>query len=137
LFVPMSHANSLHDTDTGAHTDIDDDTAGEFLVAGHVRPSTTQTLYREDLIGDWVREPQRPLVARSLRREEIIEGEIRVSSVHELIRVLCIPVRFRGRTIAVLSRESAPTIGRSRGELERTYIEIFNRFAAMIAAGTY
>ena len=51
--------------------------------------------------------------------------------------MLCIPVRWRGTTIAVLSRESAPSVGRSPGELERTYGEIFNRFARMIAAGEF
>lgn len=109
----------------------------EFLIAAHVRPSTTQTLHREDLVGERVTAAQRPLITRSLRREQIIEGQIRVATVHEPVRVLCIPVKFRGRTIAVLSRESAPVIGRSPGELERTYVEIFNRFVAMIAAGTY
>jgi len=108
-----------------------------FLVVGHVRPSTTQTLYRHDLIGEAVSESQRPLVARSMRLEEIIEGEIEVPAVHEPVRVLCIPVRFNGRTIAVLSREATPTVGRAPGELERTYVEIFNRFARMIAEGSY
>ncbi len=109
----------------------------EFLVAGHVRPSTTQTVYRHDLIGDQVAEEERPLVARSMRLEEIIEGEITVAAVRERVRVLCIPVRHEGRTIAVLSRESTPSVGRSPGELERTYVDIFNRFARMIAAGTF
>ncbi|MEO6987049.1 MAG: histidine kinase N-terminal domain-containing protein [Aquihabitans sp.] len=110
---------------------------GEFLVVGHVRPSTTQTLYRNDLIGELVTEEERPLVTRSMRLEEIIEGEITVHSIRERVRVLCIPVRHKGRTIAVLSRESTPSVGRSPGELERTYVEIFNRFARMIAVGTY
>lgn len=124
LFVPRSDQ-------------VVDDHDGEFLVVGHVRPSTTQTLYRNDLIGEIVSEDERPLVTRSMRIEEIIEGEITVQSIRERVRVLCIPVRHQGRTIAVLSRESTPSIGRSPGELERTYIEIFNRFARMIAVGTY
>jgi two-component sensor histidine kinase len=45
-------------------------------------------------------------------------------------------VRHRGRTIAVVNREAAPSV-RHPGELERTYIEVFNRFARMIAAGEY
>jgi two-component sensor histidine kinase len=109
----------------------------EFLLVGHVRPSTTQTLYRHDMVGDLVSEDDRPLVARSLRREEIIEGEITVSAIRERIRVQCIPVRYDGRTIAVMSRESTPTVGRSPGELERTYVDIFNRFARMIASGEF
>ena len=57
--------------------------------------------------------------------------------IRERVRMLCIPVRWRGATIAVLSRESAPSVGRQPGELERTYVEIFNRFARMIAAGEF
>ncbi len=107
------------------------------VLAGHVRPSTTQTLYREDMIGEIFGGGERPLVSRSLAREEIIEGEITVTAIRERVRVLCIPVRFDGRTIAVLSRESTPSVGRSPGELERTYVDIFNRFAQMIARGAY
>ena len=109
----------------------------EFLVVGHVRPSTTQTLYRHDMIGETIQEDDRPLVARSMRLEEIIEGEITVSAIRERVRVLCIPVRYNGRTIAVLSRESTPSVARSPGELERTYVDIFNRFARMIATGAF
>ena len=39
--------------------------------------------------------------------------------------------------IGVLTRESAPSFGRQPGELERTYVDVFNRFARMIATGDY
>jgi two-component sensor histidine kinase len=108
-----------------------------FVVLGHVRPSTNQTLYRSDLLGDAFDDEERPLVARSMRLGEIIEGELAVASLREKVRVLCIPIRWDGRIIGVLSRESAPSVDRSRGELERTYVEIFNRFARMIASGHF
>ena len=134
LFVPLSA-----DAEGGQHGESAAAPDGEqrFLVVGHVRPSTTQTLYRDDLIGEEVTEDERPIVSRSMRLQEIIEGEIAVRAVHERVRVLCIPVRHEGETIAVLSRESTPSVGRSPGELERTYIDIFNKFARMIAAGTF
>ena len=128
LFVPLSDGASPVD---------DADGKSEFLLVGHVRPSTTQTLYRLDMIGETVNEADRPLVARSMRLEEIIEGEITDTAIRERVRVLCIPVRYNGRTIAVLSRESTPSVGRSPGELERTYVDIFNRFARMIATGEF
>ncbi len=128
LFVP------LRDDDDETQPVTED---SRFIVVGHVRPSTTQTLYRHDLIGEEVTGEERPLVARSMMREEIIEGDIILPAVRERVRVLCIPVRYEGRTIAVLSRESTPTVGRSPGELERTYVDIFNRFARMIASGDF
>ncbi|CAN5755058.1 PAS domain-containing sensor histidine kinase [soil metagenome] len=128
LFVPTAPSSS---------PDVASEGEGEFLVVGHVRPSTTQTLYRHDLIGEVRNETDRPLVARSMRLEEIIEGEITVQAIRERVRVLCIPVRRDGRTVAVLARESTPSVGRSPGELERAYVDIFNRFARMIATGTF
>ncbi len=37
----------------------------------------------------------------------------------------------------MLTREWSPRTGRQPGELERTYLSIFDRFAAMIADGTF
>ena len=51
--------------------------------------------------------------------------------------MLAIPVRHDGALVGVLTRESAPTVGRQPGELERTYVEIFNRFARMISDGEF
>lgn len=126
--APGHHADPLSDPDSDLQ---------RMVVVGHVRPSTAQTVYRRDLIGDIVTSDDRPVVARAMAVDEIIEGEVEVADVHEQVRILCIPVRHEGRTIAVLSRESIPSVGRSPGELERTYSNIFNRFARMIAAGQY
>ena len=116
---------------------VDSLDAERFLVLSQVRPSTSQTVYRADWIGAIVDEEERPLVARAFRLGEIIEGEATIAALKERVRVLCIPVRHRGEVIAVLTRESAPSFGRQPGELERTYVDIFNRFARMIAAGDF
>jgi two-component sensor histidine kinase len=108
-----------------------------FVIAGQVRPSTNQTLYRLDYVGEIVDETTRPLVARAMKTGEIVEGEIRVAAIDERVRVLAIPVRVKGEVVAVCSRESRPSIGRQPGELERTYLSVFQKFARMIAAGTF
>ncbi len=109
----------------------------EFVVLAQVRPTTGQTVYRGDWVGTRLDENERPLVARSFRNGEIIEGEIHLSVVRERVRVLCVPIRCDGKVIGVLTREAAPSIGRQHGELERTYLDIFNRFARMIASGDF
>ena len=115
-----------------------DGTDGErFVVLGQVRPSTSQTVYRADWVGTTVEGEDRPLVTRAYQLGEIIEGESTVAALKERVRVLCIPVRWRGDVIGVLTRESAPSFGRQPGELERTYVAVFNRFARMISAGDY
>src|SRR5699024_9440521 len=79
----------------------------------------------------------RPFVARCLAAGTIIEGEASGDVRGEPVRELCIPVNFRGRTIGVLTKESAPSIGRQPGELERTYVEVFHRFARLVASGEF
>ena len=115
----------------------DGEGGGRFLVLGQVRPSTSQTVYRADWIGTVVTEEERPLVARAFRGGAIIEGETTIAALKEQVRTLAIPVRCRGDVVAVLTRESAPSFGRQPGELERTYVDIFNRFARMIAVGAF
>jgi two-component sensor histidine kinase len=51
--------------------------------------------------------------------------------------MLAIPVRHGDRPIAVLTREWSTRSGRQPGELERTYLEIFGRFAGMIRGGLF
>jgi two-component system, sensor histidine kinase PdtaS len=116
---------------------VDSQDGDKFLVLGQVRPSTSQTVYRADWIGTVVAEEERPLVSRAFRLGEIIEGETTIAALKESVRTLCIPVRCRGEVIGVLTRESAPSFGRQPGELERTYVDIFNRFARMIVAGDF
>jgi two-component sensor histidine kinase len=55
----------------------------------------------------------------------------------DLAKIQCIPVRWRGDLLAVLTRESALTVGRRPGELERVYVQIFDRFARMILNGEF
>ncbi len=111
--------------------------SGEFVVLGQIRPATTQTVYRSDWVGTVATDDERPIVASSYRLGEIVEGTVTIPALKEEVRVLAIPVRFDGDVIGVLTRESALTFGRQPGELERTYVDIFNRFARMIAAGTF
>ena len=94
----------------------------DLVVLGQVRPLTNQTLYRSDWVGTVVPAADRPLVARALELGEIIEGEVTNPILKERVRALCIPVRWEGRTIAVVNRESAPTVrhpGRAGAHLHR------------------
>jgi two-component sensor histidine kinase len=111
--------------------------AERLVVLGQVRPLTSQTLFRSDWMGDVISVDVRPMVMRALRLGELIEGEVMHTSLREQIRVQCIPVRYEHRTIAVMTRESTPMVTRHQGELERTYIEVFNRFVRMIVAGQF
>jgi two-component sensor histidine kinase len=108
-----------------------------FVVLGQIRPATSQTLYRSDFVGSLLSPEEREVVTRSYRRNEMIEGTATTSAIRELVRVECIPVRAEGEIIGVVTRESVSSIGRPPGELERTYVAMFNRFARMIAEGSF
>jgi two-component sensor histidine kinase len=113
------------------------DGGGErFVILGQIRPTTSQTLYREDQVGRIVDQSERPVVARSWQLGQIIDGELSINR-GERARVQCIPVRRRDSLVGVLARESAPSVGRRPGELERVYVEIFDRFARMITTGEF
>jgi two-component sensor histidine kinase len=114
-----------------------DGAAERFIVIGQMRPTTSQTLHREDLVGHIIDEVERPLVSRCWRLETIVEGEVGIPSRNEPGRLVCIPVRMEGPVVAVLTRESALSVGRRPGELERVYVEVFDRFARMISNGEF
>src|SRR4051812_45822579 len=108
-----------------------------FIVLGQMRPTTNQTLHREDLVGRIIDEVERPLVSRAWRLGQIVDGEITIAPHGERARVQCIPGRFRAELVAVIARESALAVGRRTGELERVYVEVFERFASMIVRGDF
>ena len=109
---------------------------GRWIVIAHVRPATGQTVYQMDYVGTPA-EVELPLLDKAFQSGEICEGEIEVESVPEPVRMMATPVRHGDKVLAVLSREWASRSGRQPGELERTYIALFQRFASMIADGSF
>ena len=103
-----------------------------------VRPVTGQTNYPQDLVGNVVDEVERPLArAAAGARARSSKGDTTALGSKERVRVQCIPVRNAGRIIGIVTREEPMTLARRSGELERTYFETFDRFARMIADGTF
>jgi two-component sensor histidine kinase len=116
---------------------VDGSDGSRFVVLGQIRPTTSQTLYIDDLVGHIVDDLERPFVARSWQLGEIAEGEVMVTSRGERARLQCIPVRWHDTLLGVMTREAAPSVGRKPGELERVYVNTFDRFARMIVAGEF
>jgi two-component system, sensor histidine kinase PdtaS len=112
-----------------------------FRVVGQIRPTTSQTLYEDDLVGHLVTETDRPQFGDAWRTNEEVHGQGFVLRGATGARVDVVPVRRRDgdgvRTIALLSRETPLDGARRPGRLERVYLEIFDRLAAMISAGTF
>lgn len=113
------------------------DAAPRYLVVNQVRPNTGQTLFLDDVVGRSMDATQRPVVAEAAQTGEIVETVVESIWLGERIRVTAIPVRFGDRIVAVLARESALSMTRQRGVLERVYLEVFDRLARMVAEGTF
>ena len=108
-----------------------------FVVLAQVRPVTGQTNYPQDLVGTVVDEVERPLYARCWRSADIVRGDTSALGSKDRVRVQVIPVRRDERLIGLVTREESMTLARRSGELERTYFDVFDRFARMIADGTF
>ena len=100
-------------------------------------PVTGQTNYPQDLVGTVVDEVERPLYARCWRSGDIVRGDTAALGSKDRVRVQVIPVRSDDRLIGLVTREESMTLARRSGELERTYFDVFDRFARMIADGTF
>ncbi|MBJ7361944.1 MAG: histidine kinase N-terminal domain-containing protein, partial [Ilumatobacteraceae bacterium] len=74
---------------------------------------------------------------RAFASGEICEGELHKRNIFDSIHVLAIPVHGEAGPIAVLTREWSSKTSRQPGELERTYLSIFQRIAEMITQGAF
>ncbi len=117
-----------------------DDQSG-FRVVGQIRPTTSQTLYEDDLVGHVVGAGERPQFDDAWRLRAPAHGQSFVLGGTSGARLEVVPVGRREgdtlRTIALLSRETPLDGARRPGRLERVYLEIFERLATMISAGSF
>ena len=114
-----------------------DEEGHRFVVLAQTRPTTGQTIYTADMVSSVVDEVERPMLTRVWRLGEVVEGDTPAIGSKERVRVQVIPVRFEGELVALLTREFLPNLGRRSGELERTYLDTFQRLAHMIADGAF
>ncbi len=123
---------------------LSDSGARRWVVLGQMRPTSARTLHWDDLVGRTTDATERPLVDEAWHRGEVVDGEVTGFGTHEPVRVQCIPVRFKtdrraehSEMVAVLSRETEISVGRTPGDLERVYASTFARMAAMVTRGEF
>jgi two-component sensor histidine kinase/PAS domain-containing protein len=108
----------------------------ELVILGQMRPSNSATVVQHDLVGQPAGAADWPLAVLTIETGEVTRGEMLLEEGEEPVRLHCIPVRCEGTTVAVLARLSAGA-GRRPGHLERTYRDLFDRFAVMLAESTF
>ncbi|HEY3833119.1 MAG TPA: histidine kinase N-terminal domain-containing protein [Acidimicrobiia bacterium] len=116
---------------------LEGDEGHRFVVLAQLRPTTGQTLYPTDMVGTIVDEIERPMLTRVWRLGEIVESDTSALGSKERVRVQVVPVRDGDELVGLLTREYVPNLGRRPGELERTYLEVFQRLARMVADGVF
>lgn len=104
---------------------------------GQMRPYTAQTIYVDDLVGDFFAEHQRPMVARGFAEGRVIRDADPDWSTGVPVREEAIPVGYGVRVIAVISREANVATARSPSRLELTYLQAASVLATMLAAGDF
>ncbi|MFN0027664.1 MAG: sensor histidine kinase [Acidimicrobiales bacterium] len=114
-----------------------DPAARAYVVLAQVRPTTSQTIYPQDLVGSVVTGAHTAPVDRCLRSGEPMGPTEVVREDDLLTSTLAVPVRRHGRVIGVLASEGLPAGGRRNGELESAYLEVFGRLARMVSVGEF
>ena len=109
----------------------------ELVVLGQMRPNNRPTLVDQDLVGQTINETQWALAASCLHSGEIVRGSIHHPILGEQVPVENIPVRFGGAVIAVLLRVSLAPLKGPTSMYERTYLDVFERLADMVAQSAF
>ncbi len=111
---------------------------GQKLVClSQIRPSTSQTMYRDDQIGKFFELAKRPRVSEAFATRRIVQSEIQLIEPAIRALVLAIPVVFEDEVIAVVTRETPELGHRALGDLEIAYFGVFERLAQMISEGSF
>ncbi len=131
LGLPRAHHD---DAEPGAARPVEVGT--ELVILGQMRPSNSATVVEHDLVGQTVAATDWPLAVLTVETGDVTRGEVQLEPGDEPVRLHCIPVRCEGTTVAVLARLAAGA-GRRPGHLERTYRDLFDRFAVMISESTF
>ena len=109
----------------------------ELVVLGQMRPNNRPTLVDQDLVGQKIDETQWSLAASCLHSGEIARGSIHHPILGEQVPVENIPVRFGGAVIAVMLRVSLAPLKGPTSMYERTYLDVFERLADMVAQSAF
>ena len=107
------------------------------IAVAHIRPTTTATVFVNDVIGDEITWGARPNIDEALSGGEIIRNTEPERIGDLLIKEETIPVFFEGQVIAVISRHRNAEQMRSPGKLELNYREIANHLYQMVAEGNF
>jgi two-component sensor histidine kinase len=110
---------------------------GEFVALAQARPPTSTTVHQEDVVGSMAPAGLRTQLSAAFTqvRHQRARGSRWFGAF--AVREDTVPVVFKGRPIAVLSRQTNLGAGRAPSRLELNFIECADDLLAMITRGEY
>ncbi len=111
--------------------------ATQLVVLGQIRPSNRPTRLHHDLVGESTVGEGWAIAREALARGEIVRGEIDGISSSGPIPSEAIPVRYDSKVIGVIVRLGREAVRPVASSPERTYLDAFDRLAAMVAESAF
>lgn len=108
-----------------------------WVAVAHVRPNTGPMVFHEDVVGRSCTPTRRMLLDEASETCRIVGGPRPDVGDDMAVREEAIPVVRDGRAIAVVTRHTNLTAGRTPSRLELTYAEISAALTRMIARGDF
>jgi hypothetical protein len=107
------------------------------IAVAHIRPTTTSTVFINDVIGDEVLWGAKPSIDEALSGDEIVKSSDPEKIGEMLVKTETIPVTFEGQVIAVVSTHRNVEHSRGSGKLESNYREVAQHLFQMVAQGSF
>jgi len=107
------------------------------IAVAHIRPTTTSTVFINDVIGEEVLWGAKPAVDEALSGDEIVKSSNPEKIGEMQVKTETIPVTFDGQVIAVISTHRNVEHSRSSGKLESNYREVAQHLFQMVAQGSF
>jgi two-component sensor histidine kinase len=107
------------------------------IAVAHIRPTTTSTVFINDVIGDELLWGTKPGIDEALSGDEVVSSIDPEKIGEMLVKAETIPVSFEGQVIGVISSHRNVEHSRSSGKLETTYREVAHHLYQMVAQGTF
>lgn len=107
------------------------------IAVAHIRPTTTSTVFINDVIGEEVLWGAKPAIDEALSGDEIFKSSNPEKIGEMQVKTETIPVTFQGQVIAVISTHRNVEHSRSSGKLESNYREVAQHLFQMVAQGSF
>ena len=108
-----------------------------YVAIAQIRPTTTATVFNNDLIGSELVWGVNDRIDQALSSGEILRDSKPEKVGDLMIKEEMIPVHFEGKTIAVIARHRNSELMRSSSKLELNYREIAHKIFQMVAEGNF